>query len=74
MGNIYDFYFLFTRSLHEPFKTFQTLPPLDVIYKSDEEFSSFHNDQPEPNFHDDVGYPNFNNVGMLHLDNSDESE
>lgn len=53
--DVYDWYTLFSRSLHQPFKPFWTLSPPDIIYECNEEFDSFHNDQPDKNPSDRYG-------------------
>lgn len=59
MREVYGCYILFSRSVHEPLKQFEILSLLDIIYGSDEEFESFHSDQPPSNVHGDLGHPNF---------------
>lgn len=74
LGDVYDWYVLFSQSLHEYFKRFQSLSRPDFIYESDEEFGLFHNDQPAPDLHDDRDHSNFNDIGMIDLDDSDGPE
>lgn len=74
MWDVYGYHILFSTSIHEPFKPFQSLYLQNVIFKSDEEFSQFHNDQLAPHFLDDVGHSNFYDIRILDLDDSDGPE
>lgn len=64
MGSVNDYYILYSRSLYEAFKPYQTLSPLEVIYETGEESRSFNDDRPEPKFHVGIDGTNVNNADI----------
>lgn len=69
-GIVHDSFMLHSWFLNEPFKPFQTLSLLEIMYESDEETGSFDNDQPELNFLVGLGRTNLYSAGILDHNNS----
>lgn len=70
MRSVQGLYIFYSPSLYEPFKPFQTIARIEIIYGSDEESGSFNNVQLEPNFHVGIGRTNLKNADIIDHTNS----
>lgn len=74
LGDVFNCYIVFFRSLHQLFKPFEISCPPEVIYKSNEEFGSLYSDQPASVLPEDTGQSHCNDIGMFELNDSNRFE
>lgn len=74
LGDVLDCYVLFSQSLHEHFKHFEISSSLEVLYKSNVKFGSFHKDQLASGLPESTSLFNCNYIGAFSLNDSKRSD